>query len=159
MKNHLIKFVATGALAAGMTLAQTTPAPAPQPNHAQTRVRPHTMFRQRMMQALNLTPEQREHAQTMFHQARQKAEPIRRELKQNREELAASVKADNTAQVRSLAAKQGKLEGELLGIRSETMAKFYSTLTPEQRAKADQLHQQMRQHFQERSQHRQGGNG
>ena len=158
MKSHLMKFAVTGALAAGMALAQTAPAPAPQPNQAQTKVRPHATFQQRMMQALNLTPEQREHAQTMFQQARQKAEPIRRELKQNREDLAAAVKADNTAQVRSLAAKQGKLEGELLGIRSETMAKFYTTLTPEQRAKADQLHQQMRQRFQERWQHRQGSN-
>jgi Spy/CpxP family protein refolding chaperone len=34
--------------------------------------------------------------------------------------------------------------------RTEALAKFYSTLTPEQRAKADQMSQQLRQMFNQR---------
>jgi len=45
----------------------------------------------------------------------------------------------------------------LLTIRSEAQAKFYNTLTPDQRAKADQIHANMQQRFQQRMQHRQEG--
>jgi Spy/CpxP family protein refolding chaperone len=43
----------------------------------------------------------------------------------------------------------------MLGIRSEAMAKFYTTLTPEQKAKADQMQQRMRTRMSQRK----GSNG
>jgi Spy/CpxP family protein refolding chaperone len=109
---------------------------------------------ERMMKELNLTDAQKAQAKTLFQQSREKAKPYRDQLRQTREEMAAAVKAGDNAQIRSLAAKEGKAKGELTAIRSETIAKFYATLTPEQKAKADQLHQQMRQRMRERMEQR-----
>ncbi len=108
------------------------------------------MFRPRMMQSLNLTEDQKTQAKAIFQQARQNSQPIVQELKQNREALAAAVKANDTAQIQSLSAKQGSLRGQLLTIHSEAMAKFYGTLTPDQKAKADQMQQRVRERMQRR---------
>jgi Spy/CpxP family protein refolding chaperone len=59
------------------------------------------------------------------------------------------VKANNTSEIERLSSQQGKLEGAALAVRSEAMAKFYAVLTPAQRTKWDQLHQQMRQRMEE----------
>ncbi len=156
MKRSFLKIAAAAALAGGMALAQTTapaPAPAPQPGQAKTAIRPRMRIRQRILQALNLTDAQKQQAKSIFQQARQNAQPIRQQLKQNRQALAAAVKANDTAQIQSLSTQQGNLRGQALAIRSEAMAKFYSTLTPEQRAKADQIHQQIRERMQQRFGH------
>jgi len=146
-----MKVVAAAALAAGMAVAQT-PAPAPQPGQGSTqgKAHPRGMMRRRMMNALNLTDAQKAQAKTIFQQARQNAEPIRQQLKQNREAMAAAVKANDTAQIQSLAAQQGTLMGQAAAIRAASSAKFYSTLTPDQQAKADQMRQRIRQRMQQR---------
>ena len=73
-------------------------------------------------------------------------------MRQNREALHAAVKANNTSEIERLSSQQGELHGKALAIRSEAMAKFYAILTPEQRTKWDQIHQQMRQRMEERMQ-------
>ena len=85
-------------------------------------------MRQHMMQALNLTDAQKQQAKTIFQDARQKAQPLRDQLKQNREALTAAVKADDVARIHSLTAERGKLEGQMLGIRTEAMAKRNRTV-------------------------------
>ena len=65
-------------------------------------------------------------------------------MRQNREALAAAVKANNTAQIERLSVQQGNLIGKTLAIKTQARAKFYATLTPEQRMKADQMFEQMR---------------
>lgn len=148
MKNNLIRFATVAAMAAGMAFAQAPakPAQAPTANHVQRRAR----FHQRMMQALKLTPAQHQEAKAIFQQARETAKPVREELRQNRQALAAAVKADDTTRIHTLSAKQADLRGKLIEVRSDAMAKFYAKLSPEQRAKAEQLHQQMRQRRQQR---------
>jgi Spy/CpxP family protein refolding chaperone len=153
MKRHFFQFAAVAALAAGVTLAQ---APAtgtrPTPQNAPST---HREFGHgQMMQALNLTPAQKQQADAIFSDAKQKAEPIRQEMRQNREALHAAVKANNTSQIEQLASHQGELEGKALAIRSEAMAKFYSILTPEQRTQADQMRSRMRQRMEERMRER-----
>ena len=82
----------------------------------------------------------------IFQNVQQSAQPIRQELKQNREKLSAAAKASNSeGDIQKLAAEQGRLLGKLIAIRTEGSAKFYQVLTPEQRAKADQMHRQFRQ--------------
>jgi Spy/CpxP family protein refolding chaperone len=71
-------------------------------------------------------------------------------LKANREALAAAVKANDVAQIHSLSAQRGNLQGQLLGIRSEARAKVYATLTPEQKAKADQIRERVKQRIEKR---------
>jgi len=154
MKQRFLKLTAMAALAAGMALAQTTPAPAqpPQPGPARQQAIRRGMARQRMMQALNLTDSQKQQAKSIFQQTRQTAKPLADQLKQNREALSAAIKTNNTAQIQSLASQQGNLRGQLLAARAEGMAKFYSILTPDQRAKADQIHEKVRQRMQQRQQ-------
>ena len=116
-------------------------------------------MRQRMMQALNLTDAQKQQAKTIFQQAKQNAQPLAQQLKQNREALAAAVKANDVAQIHSLAAQQRQPAGQMLGIRTEAMAKFYSSLTPDQKAKADQMHERIKARMQQRRQQRNSNNG
>jgi Spy/CpxP family protein refolding chaperone len=161
MKQQIVKFATVAALAAGMALAQAPATPAApaqgKGNHAWTARK--GARRQRMMQALNLTDAQKQQAKAIFQQAKQNSQSIRQQLKQNREALAAAVKADDVARIHSLAAQEGTLKGQMLGIRSEAMAKFYGTLTPDQKAKADQLHQQLKTRMQQRMQQRRANNG
>jgi Spy/CpxP family protein refolding chaperone len=153
MKWHLIQFAPVMAFAAGMAVAQapaTSTRPAPQKAPFTRRMFGH----EEMMQALNLTTAQKQQADTIFGDARQKVEPIWQEMRQNREALHAAVKANNTSQIEGLSSHQGELHGKALAIRSEAMAKFYAILTPEQRTKADQIMSRKRQRMEERMRER-----
>lgn len=151
MKTYLTRFATVAALAAGMAFAQTpAPAPAPTPAPGKAAMRPRAVLRRRLLQALNLTDAQKQQAKTIFQQTKQNVQPIAQQAKQNREALAAAVKANDTAQIQHLAAQQGNLQGQVLAMRSESMAKFYATLTPEQRAKAEQIQQKIRQRIGQR---------
>ena len=158
IKHYLFQFAAVTALTAGLVLAQA-PATGTQPAPGK-RTFAHPMFgHEQMMKDLNLTPAQEQQAKTIFGDAREKARPIRQEMQQNREALHTAMKANNTAQIERLATQQGTLSGKAIAIRTEAMAKFYATLSPEQRAKADQsferMKSQMRQRMQEKMQQRQ----
>jgi Spy/CpxP family protein refolding chaperone len=154
MKRRIIPFAAAAALAAGLTFAQSPAAPSQQGAAGKAQVSRRKAAHERMMQELNLTDAQKAQSKALFQQSREKSKPYMERLRRERQELDAAVKADDTARIRDLAAKEGKTRGELTAIRSETMAKFYSSLTPEQRAKADQLHSQMRQRARQRWQER-----
>jgi len=158
MKRQLTKLAVTGAVAAGMIFAQA-PAPAQaqtaQPKQSKPAMNHRAMARHRMLQELNVTPVQKEHAKAIFQQARETAKPVRDQLRQNREAMATAVKADNKAQIEQLSADRGKLVGQLTAARTEAMAKVYHELTPQQRAKAGQIHQRVQARLRERMrQHR-----
>ena len=155
MTKQWMKYFAVAAMATGLGFAQTTPT-APQPSPGKAMANRRAMFRRRMMDALALTPAQQQQAKTIFQQARQNAAPIRQQMQQNRQAMAAAVKANDTAQIQSLAAQQGTLAGQAAAVRAESMAKFYSTLTPDQKAKADQFQQKVHQRMQQR---KAGNNG
>ena len=87
-------------------------------------------------------------------QAHQTAAPLQAQLKQGREALAAAVKANDSAHIQQIAGSQGTLRGQLMAVRASALAQFYQVLTPEQRAKADQVLQRIRQRLSQR-----GGNG
>jgi Spy/CpxP family protein refolding chaperone len=148
MKKNWIKIAAAGALAAGLVFAQTTPAHPPAqtqpPAQTHNRVARRAMMRHRMMQQLNLTEAQRQQAKAIFQQARQSSQPVAQQLKQDREAMRAAVKANDSAKIQQLSATAGKLRGEIMATHASAMAKFYQTLTPEQRAKADQMAMRIR---------------
>ena len=150
MKRNLITLAAIAAFAAGMGFAQTTDPAQPQAGAAG---KPRATLRHRMLQALDLTDAQKQQAKTIFQQARQNAQPLRQELKQNRQSLAAAAKANDTAQIHQLTTQQGNAMGRLADTRTQAMAKFYATLTPEQRAKADSIRQRTQQRL---AQHKNG---
>lgn len=99
---------------------------------------------------LGLTEQQKQFAKQLFADSRKQAEPIATELKQVRQSLAAAVKANNTGEIATLSARQGVLSGQLAEVRANSMAKFYAQLTPEQKAKADELREQRRNRSGER---------
>ncbi len=156
MKMTFVRLTTVAAMAAGMALAQTPAAPA-QPRAG--RMMSRQAMRGRMFQALDLTDAQKQQAKAAMQQAKQNAEPLMKQLRENRQALAAAVKANDTAQIHNLAAQQGHLQGQLLGIRSEARAKVYATLTPEQKAKADQMREKVRERMQQRFGKRNQNNG
>jgi Spy/CpxP family protein refolding chaperone len=94
--------------------------------------------------ALDLTDAQKAQAQMLFDAAHQQAEPVAAQLKQGHQTMAAAVKAGKSdAELEQIANQQGALLGQLAGIHAKAFAKFYSTLTPDQKTKADKLHQDM----------------
>jgi len=118
--------------------------------------------RRRIAQALNLTDAQKQQAQAIIQQTRQTVQPLRQQAKQNRQALMAAIKAGKgDVEIHQLALTQGNLAGQLVAARMEALAKFYNTLTPEQRAKADLMRQRVRQMIKNRIQQRlsQGSNG
>ena len=124
-------FLATAAMAAGMVFGQTAPV------HQNGRM----AARQRFERALNLNDTQKAQAKSIFQNARQENAPLRAQLKQNRDALQVAVKTNDKARIDQLSAAEGQVIGKMMATRTEAMAKFYQTLTPEQRAKADQMHQ------------------
>ena len=150
MKTYLTRFATVAALAAGMAFAQAPSPATPQAAAGTTAKNPRGALRHRMLKALNLSAAQKQQAKAIFQQTKQNVQPIAQQAKQNREALAAAVKANDTAQIRQLATQQGNLQGQVLAMRSESMAKFYATLTPDQRAKAEQIQQRVRQLKQQR---------
>lgn len=133
MKRNLMKCATIAAFAAGIALAQPS---APQPR---------AMLRHRIVEASDLTDAQKQQAKTIFQQAKLDAQPLKQELQQNRQALATAAKANDAAQIRQLATQQGNVMGQLVATRAQAMAKFYATLTPEQRAKADKIQQRIQQ--------------
>ena len=142
MKRILIGIAAAGVLAAGFAIAQTTATPqagAAQGNGVRA------LVQKRMLQALNLTDTQKQQAKTIFQSARQTAQPLAQQLKQDRAALTAAVEAGDSAKIQQLSTDMGSLRGNVLGVRSLAMAKFYALLTPDQKTKAEEFRQKAQQ--------------
>jgi len=133
----------TAALAIGMAFVQSA---ATQPHHNR-----RMTARQHMMQALNLTDAQKSQAKILFQETRQTVAPLRAQLKEDRAALQMAIKTNDKAQINKLSAAEGQVIGKLMAVRTEAMAKFYQTLTPEQRAKAEQMHHQWKTQRQART--------
>ena len=110
---------------------------------------------QRIARYLNLTPEQQAHARAELQAVRQSTQPFRGQLKQVRQEMFAAVRANDTARIDRLSAREARLKGRMTALRQEAFARLYSTLSPEQRAKADQMPAHFRQMRQRWMQNRQ----
>jgi len=154
MNRCFMRFSAVAALAAGTVFAQASSTTA-QPGSGNAAVRPRAVVLRRIAQALNLTDAQKQQAQAIIQQARQTVQPLGQQSKQNRQALLAAIKAGNSdVEIHQLALTQGNLAGQLVAARTEALAKLYSMLTPEQRAKADLMRQQVRQMIKQRIQQR-----
>ena len=140
MRRYLFKLARVAALATSAAFAQT-PSANPQPGTSTTPPGPHHLGRVgRIVRALNLTESQKQQAKVIFRQARQTAQPVHQQLRQNRQMLLDAVKTSKTdAEIRQLSTEQGSLVGQIVAVRTEAWGKFYSLLTPEQRAQADQM--------------------
>ena len=158
MKNTWLRFGAAAAIAGGMLLAAQEVGSRP----AQPAVQqPHQHDGgARIARYLNLSPAQEARARTEFQAVRQSAQPIRQQLKQVRLAMFQAARANDTEKIDQLSAQEANLKGQISAMRNEARARIYSTLTPEQRAKADQIPAHFRQMRQRRMEsHQNPGNG
>jgi len=137
MKKTLIRLAGLGALAGVLIFAQNA---ARNPAGPAAR-RGHSI--QRMVNYLNLTPDQQAQAKQIMAGARMESAPLRQQMKQNREALASAIKSGNDAQIDQITKAEAPVMAQMAAIRAHAFEKIYATLTPEQKAKADT----MRQHF------------
>src|SRR5437868_15329822 len=91
MKHSLLNIAGVAALAAGMAFAQAPPAQTP-PTQSGNAAR-HLAMRNRFAANLNLTDAQKQQARDIFSQSRQASQAVRDQIQQNRQALAAAVKA------------------------------------------------------------------
>lgn len=131
MKKTMIRLVGLGALASGLIFAQNTPATAARRGH----------YVQRIASYLNLTPDQQAQAKQIMAATRQQSAPLRQQLKQNHEALAAAIKAGNDAQIDQITKDEAPVRAQLAAIHAHAFEKIYATLTPDQKAKADTMRQ------------------
>jgi Spy/CpxP family protein refolding chaperone len=127
MKRSLLSLTVISVMAAAMAIAQTN-APAPAPLRAR--------ISRQLMLSLNLSATQKQQTKTIFQNARQQAQPLAQQLKQDRQSMSAAIQAGNTAQIQQLSTTMGTLQGQMLAIRSTGRAQFYALLTPDQKAQA-----------------------
>jgi Spy/CpxP family protein refolding chaperone len=158
MKNTWLRFGAAAAIAGGMLLAAQEVGSRP----AQPAVQqPHQHDGgARIARYVNLSPAQEARARTEFQAVRQSAQPIRQQLKQVRLAMFQAARANDTEKIDQLSAQEANLKGQISAMRNEARARIYSTRTPEQRAKADQIPAHFRQMRQRRMEsHQNPGNG
>jgi Spy/CpxP family protein refolding chaperone len=142
MKRRLTILAAMVALGAAIILAQTS---ATAQNAAGKANGVRDQVRKRLVNALDLTADQKQRAKIIMQGARQTAQPLTQQLKQDREALTAAIQAGDSARIQQLSTDMGSLRGHVLAIRSDAMSKFYAMLTPDQKAKAAEFQQRARQ--------------
>jgi len=95
----------------------------------------------RIAEKLNLTEAQKEQVKAILASEREKAEPLRQQLAENRKNLRKAIEAQpfDEATVRTLAAKQNETRVELVVSRARARSQIYALLSPEQRESASRL--------------------
>src|SRR5882724_6549512 len=140
--SNLLSLVTIGALAI-CTLSAQTPAPADQSTQA-TQARSHRKapggrMVARLSRQLSLTPDQQNQARAIFQEARTQQQSLAPKLKDERQAMSSAIKSDNEAQIDQLAQQNAQLNSSARAIHAKAMAKFYATLTPDQKTKFDAL--------------------
>lgn len=113
----------------------------------------HDRFVSEIETVLSMTPAQRTEVQTVVQKARQSAEPVEHQLKATNQALRTAVRSDDTAKIQQLSTTEGQEIGQLAAIRNSAVAQVYKTLTPDQKQRADALHQLMMQGFRQEISH------
>jgi Spy/CpxP family protein refolding chaperone len=98
---------------------------------------------------LDLTDAQREQARALAEAARTESQPIHEQLRQLREEMHTAIQGGQT-EFTLLAARQGELMGQLIGIQAKTHARMYALLTPEQKEKLAEFRERQKERMAER---------
>lgn len=100
------------------------------------------------MRELNLTDDQKTQVKAIFDSSRGTVKPIVDELKANREKLTQlSGQAFDEAEVTEIAKRQGELMSQLIVERERAKSKVFAILTDDQKAKAKEMQDKMKDHF------------
>jgi Spy/CpxP family protein refolding chaperone len=94
---------------------------------------------------LDLTPAQQAEAKALFESSRTANAAVVAQLKTIAMQAHDAVKAGKSdAELQQIAASVGPLVSQVAANHLKAMSRFYNLLTPEQKGKADKLHQRMR---------------
>ena len=147
MRNRILMFGGIAALVIGMAVFALSYA-LPR-MHAQERgngqLRKHgpgPEMVEHMARALDLTDDQQTQIKTILEGARSATEPLHSKMDEVRKQLEAATANGqfDEAQVRALANQQAQLMADSIVEHERTKSKIFAILTPEQRAKAEEMH-------------------
>jgi Spy/CpxP family protein refolding chaperone len=136
MKHAFLNVAGAAVLAAGMALAQN--APAQNSPHAGRHGAQNGSMVDRLSARLNLTDAQKQRAQSIFTEARKSAQPVRAQIRQDKQALAAAVKSGSQGDIDRISKNMGPLLGQASAIHAKAFANFYAILTPDQKSKVDE---------------------
>jgi Spy/CpxP family protein refolding chaperone len=101
----------------------------------------------RLTAGLNLTADQHKQVRQIFGQSRTEMKTLMPKFREDRAALAGAVKSDSEEQIDKVAQQDAQLRAQMEAIHAKTLAKFYSILTPDQKAKVDQRMNRMLGYF------------
>lgn len=141
-----IPMIALGILTAGAMVAQKTPetpaAPAaPQQSvegHHRAAVNWQDRMVQRMTRRLNLTPDQQVQVKAILKNARQENKAFAPQLREERMALHSAIRSDSLAQIDRVTQQNSNVNEKAAANHLKAVAKIYSILNPDQKAKFDQ---------------------
>ena len=136
---HVRRFLIASSLAFGLgsgAPAQSDEGPGPMPSHGT----------HRMLRHLDLSGAQRDQVFKIFHDQAPAMHERMKAVRAAREDLEklASASAFDRERARAIADTEGKAIADMEVLRAESMARVREILTPEQRAKLDQLREHRR---------------
>lgn len=105
-----------------------------------------------MLRELNLTDDQKAKVKTIMETSKTTVQPLMASLRDNHKKLAdltANGAFDET-QVQALATEQGDLMAKLIVEKERVKSQVFAILTDEQKTKAAQMKEQMKDHFKDR---------
>ena len=91
----------------------------------------------RLTRRLGLSPDQASQAKSIFANARSQRQSLAPQLKAEHQALKAAIQSGNEAQIDQITSQNAQLNAQARAIHAKSMAKFYSILTPDQKAKFD----------------------
>ncbi len=105
----------------------------------------HGDMLEHMSQALNLTDAQKQQVKAIMDSTEAAAEANHTKVEEIHKQLHAGVVSGqfDETQVRALANQKAQLDADMMVEHFRAMSKVFAILTPEQRAKAEELHKQM----------------
>ena len=103
-----------------------------------------------MLRRLDLTSDQQAKVKEIFEANKGTVQPLREQLKANHEKLASLGGNFDEGQVTAIAKQQGELMSQMIVARQKVKSQIFAILTDDQKAKAAQLQQEIKQHFQNR---------
>lgn len=112
-----------------------------------------------MLRRLDLTSDQQAKVKEILDANKGTVQPIREQLKANHEKLAALGGNFDEGQVTAIAKEQGDLMSQMIVARQKVKSQIFAILSDEQKAKAEQLRQEMKERFQNKAKAWFGGEG
>jgi len=122
--------------------SSTSPNPSvqePVPTQRAMKAGRHRMM-QRLSEHLNLTADQRQQVRAMFRDTSAQTKPLRARLHEERASLAVAIKDGSENRIDEITHQNADALAKLQAIHAKTMAKVYSILTPDQKAKFDMVY-------------------